>query len=432
MRIRLVFLFFVLISQLLVGQIQDNLYDLSSNVGEINVKNEFIFEPIEIDVHIDLDVPFINFVLNLNEINPNYLLEQYYIRFSRDKMHWSSYIQFDEDPHAMDNKQHSISTLNYTKSNYRYFQLKLVGYNPILATSPIVRLFFEEDSFEKVVNDTNGNYRNECEQPNFQTRTEWCEEMECPINEGSFTDVTHLIIHHAAGISESNDWAAVVRSIWHYHVDVRGWDDIGYNWLIAPNGEIFEGRLDNIQGAHFCGYNGGTMGVCMLGNYETENNLNDASRNALVSLLAWKSFDQSIEPLEINYHASSDLDLYSISGHQDGCQTLCPGQNLYIELDSIRNQVNNIISNCNPEIVENEQLFECTLKNTLAINEIIIDYDGIHKANYWIMDLSGTKIYKEGCVQGNKIDISDLDTKMYILRIELNQKVTSFKFIKIA
>ncbi|GAB1349228.1 hypothetical protein MASR1M107_14420 [Ignavibacteriales bacterium] len=30
-----------------------------------------------------------------------------------------------------------------------------------------------------------------------------------------------------------------------------------------------EGGGDNVVGAHFCGYNGGTMGVSMLGTYTT-------------------------------------------------------------------------------------------------------------------------------------------------------------------
>lgn len=429
MRTRLVFLLLVLMSQILVAQIHDSLYDLSIDGTQLTSKNELIFEPIEIEI--DLNVPFLNVVLELDDLVPKYRLEHYFIRYSMDAIHWSPYVQFNVDAHANDTKKHAVSALKYTNSKYQYFQLKLIGYNSLHTTVPTIRIFFEEHSFDNNFKDLDRNYRNECEQPIFQSRGEWCEEMECPINEGSYTDVTHLIVHHSAGISESSNWAAVVRSIWHYHVDVRGWDDIGYNWLIAPNGVIYEGRLDNIQGAHFCGQNGGTMGVCMLGNYENEINLNDTSRNALISLLAWKSFDQSIEPLENDYHTSSELDLYTISGHQDGCETLCPGQSLYLNLDSIRSEVNNILINCNPEIVESKYLLDCNLENTIAINELIFECEEARNFNYWIMDINGT-VYKEGRVQDNKINVSDLDAKLYILRIESNDKIVNIKFLKIA
>ena len=332
----------------------------------------------------------------------------------------------------LDDKKDVISALMDTKSDNRFFQLKLIGYNPLFETSPTVRLFFEEGSNGNIGNNLNVNYREECEQPNYQARSEWCDTSECIIFEGDFTEITHLVVHHSAGTNESNDWAAVVRSIWHYHVDIRNWSDIGYNWLIAPNGVIFEGRLDNFVGAHFCGNNGGTMGVCLLGNYENDINLNDASRNALVSLLAWKSFEQSIDPLEVNYHESSELYLNAICGHQDGCQTLCPGQNLYSELDSIRNQVNIIMENCDPNRVDNKVLFDCQLINTLASNYLRIELDQHEDVNYWITDINGSRIHQLGRLLENRINILDLVPGLYILCIASDGKSKGFKFIKLS
>ena len=39
------------------------------------------------------------------------------------------------------------------------------------------------------------------------------------------------------------DPAATVRAIYRYHAVDRGWGDIGYNYVVDVNGNIFEGRV---------------------------------------------------------------------------------------------------------------------------------------------------------------------------------------------
>ena len=184
-----------------------------------------------------------------------------------------------------------------------------------------------------------------CPLPTYQSRTDWCPDGNCPADPTpASTVVTHLIVHHSAGPSSSNDWQAVVRAIWDFHVNVNGWDDIGYNWLIDPDGILYQGRADNVLGAHFCGTNGGTMGVCVLGDFQN----NDPAQEALLELeqlLAWKSCDASIDPLATAYHPSSGLNLHRISGHRDGCSTECPGDHLYPLLPQLRQAVRNRMDN---------------------------------------------------------------------------------------
>ena len=184
-----------------------------------------------------------------------------------------------------------------------------------------------------------------CPQPAYQSRADWCPDSSCPPNPfPSSTTVTHLIVHHSAGVSVSSDWAAVVRSIWDYHVNVNGWSDIGYNWLVAPTGVMYEGRGDNILGAHFCGTNGGTMGVCMMGDY-TDIQPAAGAVSTLEALLAWKSCDEDLDPLGSAFHPGSGLTLNRISGHRDGCATSCPGDAFYPTLPNVRVAVKNYIDN---------------------------------------------------------------------------------------
>ena len=50
-----------------------------------------------------------------------------------------------------------------------------------------------------------------------------------------------------------------------WHVEERGWSDIGYHYVITRNGVVVQGRpLDKI-GAHVKGHNKGTIGVCLVG-----------------------------------------------------------------------------------------------------------------------------------------------------------------------
>lgn len=51
-----------------------------------------------------------------------------------------------------------------------------------------------------------------------------------------------LILHHTAGTQGGADPAVVVRGIYYYHAVVREWGDIGYNYIVDENGNVFGGR----------------------------------------------------------------------------------------------------------------------------------------------------------------------------------------------
>lgn len=159
--------------------------------------------------------------------------------------------------------------------------------------------------------------------------------------------VTHMIVHHSAGSNSLTNWPAAVLSIWNLHTITNGWCDIGYNWLIDPNGVVYEGRGggNNVRGAHFCGTNSGTMGVCMIGTF-TNVAPTAAALASLDSLLAWKSCDSGLDPTSNAFHSSSGLNLNRISGHRDGCSTECPGTSFYPQLPAIRTQVETLIAQC--------------------------------------------------------------------------------------
>ncbi len=191
--------------------------------------------------------------------------------------------------------------------------------------------------------------------PSVVSRTSWgCPDGEnSPLWPAQYTVVTHLVVHHSATANSSANWALEVLAIWNYHTYTQGWGDIGYNYLIDPNGVVYEGRAggDNAVGAHFSCQNGGTFGVCMLGTF-TSVSPSAAALVSLKQLLAWKAEQVGIDPLGSTYHSGSHLMLPNICGHRDGnpaypaytCgTTTCPGDVLYGLLPVIRGDVYNII-----------------------------------------------------------------------------------------
>ena len=188
--------------------------------------------------------------------------------------------------------------------------------------------------------------------PPVVTRTEWgCPDGQITTHGTlSYTTVTHLIVHHTAtgNTVANNDWPAVMRSIWNFHIFSNGWADVGYNYLIDPNGVIYEGRAggDNVQGAHFSGVNAGTMGVSMIGTF-TDVTPSEKALNSLRRILAWKADQRGIDPAGRTRHAASGLELNNISGHRDGPPTNpteCPGHALYPLLPSLREGVKALLT----------------------------------------------------------------------------------------
>ncbi|XP_041362856.1 peptidoglycan-recognition protein SC2-like, partial [Gigantopelta aegis] len=74
--------------------------------------------------------------------------------------------------------------------------------------------------------------------------------------------VSRVIIHHSATSPcyTSNSCKARVKSIQNYHMDTKGWWDIGYNFLVGEDGLVYEGRGWDVEGAHARGHNSQSLG----------------------------------------------------------------------------------------------------------------------------------------------------------------------------
>lgn len=209
-----------------------------------------------------------------------------------------------------------------------------------------------------------------CPSLSFISRTSWgCVQSEnCPVydpNSGSnvnftATPVSTFVVHHAAGYGYA-PYDARLRDIWDLHVNVNGWSDIAYNWVIAPDGALYKGRAwnggnDNVQGAHMCGCNSNKSGICLLGDFTNSGPTNSAY-NELVALLGWKACSWGIPPTGsavTDYKPNSTCTsgtLFNIIGHRDGCPqsplyTSCPGNSFYPQISTLKSDVQSYINNC--------------------------------------------------------------------------------------
>ena len=66
---------------------------------------------------------------------------------------------------------------------------------------------------------------------------------------------------------------SIIRGIYAYHTQSRGWSDVGYNFLVDRFGRIWEGRYGGVDrpvvGAHTLGYNEDSFAMSAIGNFET-------------------------------------------------------------------------------------------------------------------------------------------------------------------
>lgn len=72
-------------------------------------------------------------------------------------------------------------------------------------------------------------------------------------------DIKIIVIH--CSDTENGD----VKSIRKYHIEVNGWDEIGYHYVILPDGTIEIGRPPDQIGAHVYGRNKDSLGICLIG-----------------------------------------------------------------------------------------------------------------------------------------------------------------------
>ncbi|XP_076679571.1 peptidoglycan recognition protein 3 [Andrena cerasifolii] len=163
------------------------------------------------------------------------------------------------------------------------------------------------------------NFENDTEVPRIVTRKEWGARPPVERVPMEVTPTPYVVIHHG-GIKQycydQKTCSAIVRSYQNYHIDDRGWFDIGYSFVIGEDGNAYEGRGWDYVGAHAPGYNTQSIGICVIGDF-SDFLPNDAALNTLNALI---DYGVSLGKISESYH---------VLGHRQARDTLCPGDEFY-------------------------------------------------------------------------------------------------------
>lgn len=123
-------------------------------------------------------------------------------------------------------------------------------------------------------------------------------------------DINEIIVHCSATL-EGDDYHASDIDRWHR---AKGWNGIGYHYVVDLDGTIETGRSISVAGAHCKGHNQNSIGICYIGGLKKKSVPADtrtaAQRESLVRLIsALKTCFPSIK---------------KVSGHRDYANKACP------------------------------------------------------------------------------------------------------------
>lgn len=79
--------------------------------------------------------------------------------------------------------------------------------------------------------------------------------------------ISKLIVHCSA-TPEGKDYTTEDIKRWHLQ---RGFNNIGYHYVIYRDGSIHKGRSDTVAGAHVSGQNSNSIGICYIGGMDAAN-----------------------------------------------------------------------------------------------------------------------------------------------------------------
>lgn len=177
--------------------------------------------------------------------------------------------------------------------------------------------------------------------PKIYSRAQWGanESLRDPSSLHYF-EVHAGFVHHTvnANAYTAAQVPSIIRGIYAYHVESRGWSDIGYNFLVDRFGRVWEGRAGGVDrpvvGAHTLDYNDYSFAMSAIGNFEKARPTK-AMLDAYARVFAWKLSLHGVTASSTKQLVGASY-FPAINGHRDAAQTACPGKYLYAKIPYIR------------------------------------------------------------------------------------------------
>ncbi len=266
------------------------------------------------------------------------------VRTSTDGVRWSEWTSLHPDSHGRDRVAGAVFGDLVIVSAASYAQYRVDAQPNMRGESPALRSFAltavnaasPDGSLPVVGQAFNGS--------NIIARAGWGADEKIRFDKTNmeiwtpeYRPIQKVFVHHTVTRDPETDARATIRAIYQYHAVSRGWGDIGYNYLIDPQGNVYEGRFggQRVVGGHTLGYNYGSLGIAMIGTY-TDHTISGDARTALLALIKAKAGD--LDPTGKGFFVDRD-NLPNIMGHRGMTQTSCPGDSFYPTMNNVRREL---------------------------------------------------------------------------------------------
>lgn len=201
----------------------------------------------------------------------------------------------------------------------------------------------------------------------YRSRSDWGARS----SRGCSGDVSkyRMAIHMTGSGASVTD--AAIRSIQSFHLDGRGWCDVGYHYLVNRNGVVYQGRHISRRGAHVGSQNSGNIGITLVGCYDSNDSYcigvnNNTGSSPVPSAAIIESTGLLVRVLADSHGIG--INRTRILGHREhaGQATTCPG-------NMIMSRMSNILSIAQAGSTPAPPEPECTTDDACEADEICVD-----------------------------------------------------------
>ena len=189
--------------------------------------------------------------------------------------------------------------------------------------------------------------------PAIISRSQWGANESLRRSGARYATPRFAVIHHTAGSNSysKSQSAAVVRGIYSYHTQTQKWSDIGYNILVDRYGQVFEGRAGGVDrgvvGAHAAGFNTGSFGVSVMGNFDVAD-IPSVALESVARVVAWKYDVHGIDARASRTISANGKSINVLTAHRNVGSTACPGKYFYAKMGALRSRVAALASGATP------------------------------------------------------------------------------------
>ena len=130
------------------------------------------------------------------------------------------------------------------------------------------------------------------------------------------------IIIHCSATPEGKDYTTDDIKSWHLQ---RGFNDIGYHYVIYRDGTIKQGRKEDTTGAHCTNHNSSSIGICYIGGMDADNKKPKDTRTEEQK----EALETLLKELRRKYKGAK------IHSHKDFANKACPSFDATKEYESL-------------------------------------------------------------------------------------------------